>query len=61
LSVSIDNNHTKPIKNKMKQTTENKIQILKNAIQEGINSGIAKDFNAEKYLQILKIRMKSNG
>lgn len=44
----------------MKQTTENKIQILKNAIQEGINSGIAKDFKAEKHLQILKVRMKSN-
>lgn len=45
----------------MKRSEENKIQTLKNAIQEGINSGIAKDFNAEKHLQILKIRMKSNG
>ncbi|WP_257790667.1 hypothetical protein [Chryseobacterium camelliae] len=38
----------------MKRNVENKIQILKDAIQEGINSGIAKDFNAEKHLQILK-------
>ncbi|MCJ8155732.1 hypothetical protein MKJ01_18410 [Chryseobacterium sp. SSA4.19] len=44
----------------MKRSAENKIQILKDAIQEGINSGIAKDFNAEKQLQILKVRMKSN-
>lgn len=44
----------------MKQTTENKIQILKNAIQEGIDSGIAKDCNAGKHLQMLKVRMKSN-
>lgn len=44
----------------MKRSAENKIQILKNAIQKGIDSGIAKDFDAEKHLQILKVRMKSN-
>lgn len=34
----------------MKQTTENKIQILKDAIQKAIDSGIAEDFNTEKQL-----------
>ena len=40
---------------------ENKIQILKNAIQEGIDSGIAEDFNPKKHLESLKTRLKSNG
>ena len=40
---------------------ENKIQILKNAIQEGIDSGIAEDFNPKKHLQALKTKLKSNG
>ena len=39
---------------------ENKIQILKNAIQEGIDSGIAKDFDPKKHLESLKAKMKSN-
>lgn len=33
---------------------ENKVQALKNAIQEGINSGIAENFDAKKHLEILK-------
>ncbi|KPH12423.1 type II toxin-antitoxin system ParD family antitoxin [Chryseobacterium sp. ERMR1:04] len=37
---------------------ENKIQILKNAIQEGIDSGIATDFNPNKHLESLKAKMK---
>lgn len=36
---------------------ENKIQLLKDAIKEGIESGIATDFNAEKHLEALKGRM----
>ena len=40
---------------------ENKIQILKNAIQEGIDSGLAEDFNPKKHLEGLKTRLKSNG
>ena len=40
---------------------ENRIQILKNAIQEGIDSGIAEDFNPKKHLRALKTRMESNG
>lgn len=37
---------------------ENKIQILKNAIQEGIESGRASDFDPEKHLQLLKGKVK---
>lgn len=37
---------------------ENKIQLLKNAIQEGLDSGIASDFNPEKHLELLKAKMK---
>ncbi|MBP2616047.1 type II toxin-antitoxin system ParD family antitoxin [Chryseobacterium jejuense] len=37
---------------------ENKIQLLKNAIQEGIDSGIATDFNPEKHLESLKSKIK---
>ncbi|WP_294299850.1 hypothetical protein [uncultured Chryseobacterium sp.] len=44
----------------MKHTTENKIQILKDAIQKGIDSGIAKDFDAEKHLQYLKDKVKKS-
>jgi len=40
---------------------ENKIQILKNAVQEGIDSGIAKDFNPKTHLESLKSKMKNNG
>ena len=40
---------------------ENKIQILKNAIQEGIDSGIAHNFDFEKNLRKLKARRKANG
>ena len=44
----------------MKQATENKIQILKYAIQKGIDSGIAKNFNTEKHLQSLKDKAKKS-
>ncbi len=40
---------------------ENKIAALKSAIQDGINSGIAKDFNPRKHLEILKAGKKQNG
>lgn len=33
---------------------ENRMIAIRDAIQEGIDSGIAHDFNPEKYLQILK-------
>ncbi len=40
---------------------EDKIQILKNTIQEGIDSGIAEDFIPKKHLESLKAKMKNNG
>jgi antitoxin ParD1/3/4 len=40
---------------------ENKVIALRIAIQEGINSGIAKDFNPEQHLEQLKARKKPNG
>jgi antitoxin ParD1/3/4 len=37
---------------------ENRVFALRNAIQEGIDSGIAKDFDPEKFLETLKTRKK---
>ena len=39
---------------------ENKILALKKEIQKGIDSGIAKNFDAKKHLQSLKTRRKAN-
>ncbi|SHE37946.1 type II toxin-antitoxin system ParD family antitoxin [Chryseobacterium takakiae] len=40
---------------------ENKIQMLKNAVEEGISSGIAHDFNPQKHLELMKSNLKKNG
>ena len=40
---------------------ESKVIALRNAIQEGIDSGIAHDFDPDKHLQELKARRKNNG
>jgi antitoxin ParD1/3/4 len=40
---------------------ENKVIALRSAIQEGIHSGIAKDFNPKQHLEGLKARRKRNG
>ncbi|SDD64016.1 type II toxin-antitoxin system ParD family antitoxin [Niabella drilacis] len=40
---------------------ENKMRALKNAIQEGINSGIAKKFDAKKHLANLKSAKRKDG
>ncbi|MDE5491220.1 type II toxin-antitoxin system ParD family antitoxin [Elizabethkingia meningoseptica] len=37
---------------------ENRIQLLKTAVEEGINSGIAIDFNPQKHLETLKVKLK---
>ena len=37
---------------------EHKVQILKDAIREGIESGIAKDFNPKNHLESLKAKLK---
>lgn len=40
---------------------ESKVIALKNAIQEGIDSGIAHDFDPKKHLESLKAKKHSNG
>ncbi|MGB5667406.1 MAG: type II toxin-antitoxin system ParD family antitoxin [Maribacter sp.] len=40
---------------------ENKVLALRNAIQEGINSGIANDFDPKKHLEILKANKRLDG
>ncbi len=40
---------------------ETKIASLKTAIQEGIDSGTAKDFDPKKHLVTLKANKKQNG
>ena len=40
---------------------EMRVQLLKNAIQEGADSGIAENFNAENHLKLLKANKKKNG
>lgn len=40
---------------------ENKIKVLKNTIHEGIDSGIAKNFNPKKHLETLKANKRKNG
>lgn len=43
------------------ENEENKVIALRNAIQKGIDSGIAHDFDSKKHLQELKARKRSNG
>ena len=40
---------------------ENKVVALRNAIQEGIDSGIAHDFDPKKHLESLKAKKHSDG
>ena len=40
---------------------ENKVTALRNAIQEGIDSGIAHDFDPVKHLESLKAKRRANG
>lgn len=40
---------------------ESKVIALKNAIQEGIDSGIAYDFDPKKHLESLKEKKRLNG
>ncbi len=40
---------------------ENKVKALQGAIQEGIDSGIAHDFDPKKHLESLKANKPSNG
>ncbi|MCX7546990.1 type II toxin-antitoxin system ParD family antitoxin [Xanthomarina sp. F1114] len=40
---------------------ETKVTVLKNAIQEGIDSGINHNFNSKEHLKSLKLKKDSNG
>ena len=40
---------------------ENRVTALKNEIREGITSGMAKNFNSKKHLEILKANKRNNG
>jgi antitoxin ParD1/3/4 len=40
---------------------EQKVIALRHAIDEGVNSGIAKDFDSEVHLKKLKTKKKING
>lgn len=40
---------------------ENKVAALNTAIQEGLSSGIAKEFNPKKHLENLKAKKQKNG
>lgn len=40
---------------------ESKVLALRNAIQEGIDSGIAHDFNPKTHLEALKAKKNPNG
>lgn len=44
---------------RMPEEEEIKILALENAIQEGIESGLATDFNPEKHLEILQLNKKN--
>ena len=46
---------------RMLEEEEDKILALRNAIQEGMNSGVAKDFDPKKHLELLKSKKKANG
>lgn len=43
------------------ENEESKIKALKNAIQEGIDSGITENFDPKENLKVLKEKAKSNG
>ena len=43
------------------ENEESKTLILRNAIQEGIDSGIVQDFNPKENLEKLKAKRKKNG
>ena len=45
---------------RMLEEEENKVHPLKIAIQEGIDSGIAKDFDSQKHLQMLQSKKNTN-
>jgi antitoxin ParD1/3/4 len=45
----------------LEEEEENKVIALKRAIEEGFESGIAKNFNSKKHLAKLKAAKRKNG
>jgi antitoxin ParD1/3/4 len=43
------------------EAEEDKLLLLRKAIKEGIDSGVAKNFDPKKHLALLKTRKKKNG
>lgn len=43
------------------EAEENKMAVLRNAIQEGMESGIAHDFDPKKHLEALKAKHHQDG
>ena len=62
-SRELDKNVSEVIRSGLRllETEERKAAALKNAIQEGIDSGEVPDFDPEKNLRILKASRKVNG
>jgi len=46
---------------RMLEEEEDKVLLLKNAIQEGIDSGLAKDFDPKNHLESLQAKKRANG
>ena len=46
---------------RMLENEEEKVKILRAAIQKGIDSGIAEDFDPDEHLKSLKAKRKLNG
>jgi len=46
---------------RMLEEDEDKVLLLKNAIQEGIDSGLAKDFDPKNHLETLQAKKRVNG
>ncbi|RTY88260.1 type II toxin-antitoxin system ParD family antitoxin [Flavobacterium sp. RSP49] len=45
----------------LEEEEEDKVLLLKNAIQEGIDSGLAKDFDPKNHLETLQAKKRANG
>jgi putative addiction module antidote protein, CC2985 family len=43
------------------ESEENRLLALKNAIQKGVDSGVAIDFNPNQHLESLKAKRRANG
>jgi len=46
---------------RMLEKEESKVMVLRNAIQEGLNSPLVEDFNFDEHLKRLKSEKRKNG